>query len=159
MSDTCNKNKTESFESVNIAIALHKVLSEEWMFAKYVKTGSIIGLNKSFKKIRDNLSDSLPNSFPNNLCVISKSLTEGSLSREFNFYQSDSCDENWIGYNENVFYRLDPCDCLYLLTAGSEIVYEYKTANDEVVRVDKRILDEKGLPPGALNTKWRRIQG
>jgi hypothetical protein len=62
MSDTCNKNMTESFESVNIAIALHKVLSEEWLFAKHVKTGWIIGLNKSFKEIRDMLSDSLPNS-------------------------------------------------------------------------------------------------
>lgn len=50
---------TESFESVNIAIALHKVLSEEWLFAKHVKTGWIIGLNKSFKEIRDMLSDSL----------------------------------------------------------------------------------------------------
>ena len=159
MSDTCNKNMTESFESVNIAIALHKVLSEEWLFAKHVKTGWIIGLNKSFKGIRDMLSDSLPNSLPTGLCVMSKSLTEGSLNTEFKFYQQDSCDENWVGYNENVFYRLDPCDCLYLLTAGSEVAYEYKTANGEVVRVDKRILDEKGLSPGALNTKWRRIQG
>lgn len=85
MSDTCNKNMTESFESVNIAIALHKVLSEEWLFAKHVKTGWIIGLNKSFKEIRDMLSDSLPNSLPTGLCVMSKSLTEGSLNTEFKF--------------------------------------------------------------------------
>lgn len=155
MSDTCNKNKTESFESVNITIALHKVLSGEWLFAKHVKTGQIIGLNQYFKEVRN--IDS--NRFPDDLCVMSNTLVEGPFNIDFKFYQMDAYEENWIGYNENVFYRRDPCDCLYLLTAGSEVAYEYKTANDEVVRVDKRILDEKGLPPRALNTKWRRIQG
>lgn len=135
--------------------ALHKVLSGEWLFAKHVKSGLIIGLNQNFKEARG--IDS--NRFPDDICVMSNSLVEGSFNVEFKFYQMDAYDENWIGYNENVFYRLDPCDCLYLLTAGSEVAYEYKTANGEVVQVDKRSLDEKGLPPGALNTKWRRIQG
>lgn len=93
------------------------------------KTGQIIGINQYFKEVRNIES----NRFLDDICVMSNSLVEGPLITEFKFYQMDDYDENWIGYNENVFYRLDPCDCLYLLTAGSEVAYEYKTANDEVV--------------------------
>lgn len=154
MSDTCDKNKMVSSELVELGIALHKVLVEEWRFAKNVETGEVIGFNKSFTEVRGAASSE----YPANILVRTNDVVEGPLYFNFKFYSGASDNKIWYSSNEPVHYSLEPSACLYMLASGSDVVYEYKTANGEVVRVNRKSLDEKGLPPGALNIKWRKIK-
>ena len=89
MSDTCNKNKTMSSEPVELGIAIHKVLTEEWRFAKHVETGAVIGLNRSFMDARG--ADS--SEHPDNILAMANDVVEGPLFCNFKFYSEGYSDK------------------------------------------------------------------
>lgn len=153
MSDTCNKNMTGTTEVVTLGVAMAKVLCGAWELARNVNTGTFISLNKTLLKVRGDTT----NRFPDNLLVMVSDLASGPIYESFRFYEGDFSDCEWAPCDADVCYTLDPFDCLRAIQESDDfLAFEYKDSLGGVNYVFKKSLVTKGLPPGALETKWRK---
>lgn len=156
MSDTCDKNMMGTTEAVTLGVAIEKILGGAWELARNVNTGNFLGLNKSIIKARGEAEDRFSD---NPLVMVISNLADGSIKESFRFYAGDFSIREWVPCNLEVCYTLDPLDCLKAIRESDDIlVFEYEDSLGNVHYISEKSLATKGVPPGALKTRWRKAK-